>query len=35
MNIQSHNEWDPLKSIILGDVQKARFPKYDDVFNGC
>lgn len=33
MNIQSHNEWDPLKSIILGDVQKARFPKYDDVFN--
>ena len=33
MNIQSNNEWDPLKSIILGDVQKARFPKYDDVFN--
>ena len=33
MIIESHNEWDPLKKVVLGDVHGARFPKYDDVFN--
>ena len=32
MIIQTHNEWDKLHSIVLGDVAGARFPKYDDVF---
>ena len=33
MIVESHNEWDPLKTVVLGSVLGARFPKYDDVFN--
>lgn len=33
MIIQTHNEWDKLNSVVLGDIAGARFPKYDDVFN--
>ena len=32
MIVESHNEWDPLKTVVLGSVLGARFPKYDDVF---
>ena len=32
MIIQTHNEWDKLNTVVLGDVAGARFPKYDDVF---
>ena len=30
--ISSHNEWDPLKRVIVGDATWANWPKYDPVF---
>ena len=33
MIIETHNEWDKLKTVVLGDAIGARFPKYDDIFD--
>jgi|TARA_B110000305_G_C19375458_1_gene606723 scyllo-inosamine-4-phosphate amidinotransferase 1 len=33
MIIETHNEWDKLNTVVLGDITGARFPKYDDVFD--
>jgi len=30
--ISSHNEWDPLKRVIVGDATWANWPRYDPVF---
>ena len=32
MKVSSCNEWDPLKTVIVGDATGARFPEQDDIF---
>jgi len=33
MKIHSYNEWDPLKSIVVGTANNANWPGYDPVFS--
>jgi N-dimethylarginine dimethylaminohydrolase len=33
MKIQSRNEWDPLKTVVVGEASGARFPEYDAMFS--
>jgi N-dimethylarginine dimethylaminohydrolase len=32
MKIQSKNEWDPLRTVVVGDATGARFPEHDAMF---
>ena len=31
--IKTYNEWDPLKSVVVGDASYANWPRYDPVFS--
>ena len=31
--ISTHNEWDPLKRVIVGDATWANWPQHDPVFD--
>lgn len=33
MKISSHNEWDRLRSIVVGTAKNAHFPNYDPIYN--